>query len=82
MSDELDSWRRQLESHKNFLKVLKNSKAGALKGIDESIRNSRDPANKKRYREDKKSKKDHWDSQIRQQKGVIESHKFYKPKSK
>jgi hypothetical protein len=82
MSDELDSWRRQLESHKNFLNVLKNSKAGALKGIDENIRNQRDPANIKSKREEKKRVKDHWDSQIRGQKGIIESHKFYKPKSK
>lgn len=77
----LESWKRQLESYKKHLESTKNSKAGAIKRIDESIKNSTDPSNKKRYREEKQRLKEHWDAQIRQIKKNIESHKFYKPKS-
>jgi hypothetical protein len=77
----LESWKRQLESYKNHLESTKNSKAGAIKRIDELIKNSTDPSNKKRYREEKQRLKEHWDAQIRQIKKNIDSHKFYKPKN-
>jgi hypothetical protein len=76
----LESWKRNLESAKDQLRVLKMQRSDILKGLSNTIAAQTNKETKARYRQQKADKKKDWDQRIEQQKKYIDSLKNQKPK--
>jgi hypothetical protein len=75
----IESWKSELNGLKSQLSALRMWKSDAMKNLSDIIAAQSDPARKRDYREQKKNKKEEWDSKINYMKNQIETHKRNKP---
>jgi hypothetical protein len=75
----LESWKRNLESAKDQLRVLKMQRSDILKQLSNQIAAQTKKEVKAQYRQRKIDKKKDWDQRVERQKNYVEGLKKQKP---